>query len=176
MANDAINLLKEIGYPFLFIWSILEGEIGLMLAGWLSSNNIFEFKKVLLIAISGAMIGDIIVFSIGKLYSKQAKEWLNKNTNKEKLEMLVQKYSIFLIIFERFIYGTHIPLLLIFGISGYNFKKWLLLDFIGIMLWAIGFVSIGYFFGQDVIESVMFFQKELLILFLIVIVIVIIKK
>ena len=167
--NDIISLLKDVGYPFLFIWSVLEGEIGLMLAGWLSTEEVFEVKKVILIAISGAMIGDLIVFMLGRFYQVKANEWLNKNKDKkDKINLWISKYGVFLIIFERFIYGTHIPVLLTFGVSGYKFKKWIIFDFIGVVAWACTFVSIGYFFGNDVVENILFFQKQVLVLVLII--------
>jgi membrane protein DedA with SNARE-associated domain len=175
--NDTINLLKEFGYPFLFVWSILEGEIGLILAGWLSQKEIFSLIKVIFITISGAMIGDIIVFFIGKFYSKKANIWLNKNPQKkERLSKWIDKYGGLLILFERFIYGTHIPLLLTFGISGYDTKKWLILDIIGVIVWSLVFVSIGYFFGDSMIETILFFQKQLLILVLIILGVIFLKK
>jgi len=175
--NDIISLLKDVGYPFLFMWSILEGEVGLMLAGWLSTQHVFEISKVLILGISGALIGDFIVFMIGRLYRTKAQIWLDKNQEKkEKINIWIEKYGDFLIIFERFIYGTHIPLLLTFGVSQYNFKKWFLLDILGVCLWAISFISIGYFFGNDVIDTILFFQKQILVIILIIIGFIFLKK
>ena len=168
MLIDIINLLKEIGYPFLFLWSIFEGEIGLILAGWLSSENIFEFQKVIFISLSGAMMGDIVVFSIGRFYSTRAKTLIDEN-KKIKIQKWIKKYGVFLLVFERFIYGTHIPVLLTFGFSKYDIKKWIIFDFIGVVLWALTFTFIGYFFGKNVIETILFFQKQILIVILVMI-------
>ena len=175
--NNIISLLKDFGYPFLFLWSILEGEIGLMLAGWLSSDNIFQIQKVIFIAISGAMIGDVIVFMIGRFYKQKTLNWLNKNQQKkDKILKLIDKYGIFLIFFERFIYGTHIPVLLSLGISDYKFSKWLIFDIIGVILWAVSFISIGYFFGNEVIDTILLLQKQILIFIIVIFSIIILKK
>lgn len=170
--NDLINLLKDIGYPFLFIWSVFEGEIGLMLAGWLSSEKIFLLKNVILIGISGAMIGDFIVFMIGRIFKEKANNYLEKKQKKEMINRWIEKYGVFIIVFERFIYGTHIPILLTFGISKIGFFKWFVFDIIGVVLWAITFSLIGFYFGNDVIDFVMYIQKEILVVIGIILVII----
>jgi membrane protein DedA with SNARE-associated domain len=111
-----IHLLLNHGYIALFIWSIFEGEIGLMLAGWLvSQNKIFTYENIIIIAMIDALIGDTITFTIGRFFKKFALSWLNKHPDKKKLaENLIRQYGAFVIIFERFIYGTHIPVMLIF--------------------------------------------------------------
>ncbi len=84
----------------------------------------------------------------------------------------MKKQGALVIIFERFIYGTHIPLLLAISISRYPYFKFLLYDIIGVILWAIGFVSLGYLFGQNAITLVMLMQKYIIILFFIIIIII----
>ncbi len=153
------------GYGGLFIWSILEGEIGLMLAGWLASEHlVFEYRKIIVIAAIGALIGDIVTFSFGRLFEKKALTWLNNHPKKqEQVKTLINKYGEYIIIFERFIYGTHIPVLLTFGMSGYSFFRFLLFDIIGVVLWSITFVSIGYYFGKEAIDLILLIQKNILV-------------
>lgn len=67
------------------------------------------------------------------------------------------------IVFERFIYSTHIPALLTIGMSGYSFWKFLISDLVGIVLWAFVFVSIGYHFGHSAIAMALFVQKNLVL-------------
>jgi len=171
-----VNLLLTYGYLALFIWSVLEGEIGLMLSGWLASKHlVFEYQKVILIAIIGAFIGDLSIFGFGRLFESKAKQWLNKNPKKEeKIKFFLNRFGSFAIVFERFIYGTHIPMLLVISISGYSFFKFLFFDIIGVVLWAFTFVSIGYFLGEKTIEIIILFQKNIVIISLILFVIFII--
>ncbi len=115
------------GYGALFVWSVLEGEIGLMLAGWLASQHIvFTYSKVIIVAICGALIGDFFTFSVGRLFEKRALAWLQQHPKKkEQVDYLLKKYGEIVIVFERFIYGTHIPVLLSLGMSGYPLWKFL---------------------------------------------------
>ncbi len=159
-----VHFLLSYGYFGLFLWSVLEGEIGLMLAGWLARHGeVFTFDKVVIIATIGALIGDTITFSIGRFFEKRAKQWLDSHPDKKRKALAwIKKYGPFVIVFERFIYGTHIPVLLIFGMSGYRYERFYLYDSIGVILWAITFTSIGYLFGDKAIDLIIFVQKNIL--------------
>ena len=169
----ATFLIQHFSYAILFIWSILEGEIGLALGGFLSKSGDFVFSQVIGIAISGALIGDISIFLIGKYSDNKVRIWLSKYQSRlEIIKKWFKKNVILLILFERFIYGTHIPSLLFIGMSGYSFIKFLLLDIIGVTLWAFVFTSLGYYFGESVINIIMVLQRHLSLLFLILFVVV----
>lgn len=159
-----VKFLVLYGYGALFVWSVLEGEIGLMLAGWLASQHIvFTYSKVIIVAICGALIGDVFTFSVGRLFEKRALAWLRRHPKKQKqVDHLLKKYGEFVIVFERFIYGTHIPVLLTLGMSGYSYLRFILFDVIGVVLWAFTFVSIGYYFGHTAINIILFIQKNIL--------------
>lgn len=164
-----VFVLMKYGYTALFLWSIMEGEIGLMLTGWLASvGEVFTLDKAYLVAICGAFIGDNAVFLFGRLFEKKAQRWLERSPGrKERVLAWFRKWGAWLIVFERFIYGTHIPALLTVSMSGYPYLKFLFFDIIGILLWAATFLGLGYFFGQQAIELILFAQKNLvLVLFI----------
>lgn len=158
-----VHLLLSHGYTALFLWSFTEGEIGLMLAGWLASEHkVFSYEHVIAVAIGGAFIGDMSVFLFGRLFEKKALAWLERKTGrKEKVTHWLKRWGAAVIVFERFVYGTHIPVLLTIGMSGYSFWKFLIFDVIGIVLWAFAFVSIGYYFGQSAINLILLIQKNI---------------
>ncbi len=167
------------GYGALFVWSVLEGEIGLMLAGWMASEHlVFSYQKIILVAAIGALLGDIATFSFGRLFKNKARFWLEKHPDKKaQVRRFIDKYGEFVIVFERFVYGTHIPVLLTFGMSGYPLLKFLLFDLIGIILWAITFVSIGYYFGKEAVSIILIIQKNIvLVLFFLIIFVILWKK
>ena len=160
---DIYNFLYEhFSYTILFIWSIFEGEIGLTIAGMLSSQKKLLFEYVLIIAVIGAFIGDVTLFGIGYFSKKKAEKLLENYEQKVKsIEKWFQKYGSWIIVFERFIYGTHIPALLVLGSSRYSFIKFLLLDIFGVILWAVTFTTLGFFFGQNAIDILVFIQHHL---------------
>lgn len=159
-----IHLLLTYGYTALFIWSLLEGEIGLMLTGWLASDKqYFTYEHIIYIAIAGALIGDHLVYITGRFFAPKAKVWLKAYEEKRvKIQRWFRKYGALVIVFERFIYGTHIPALLTVGISEYPYLKFLFFDIIGTILWAFTFVSVGYYLGDSAIQLILFIQKNIL--------------
>jgi membrane protein DedA with SNARE-associated domain len=163
-------LLNHFSYTVLFLWSILEGEIGLSLAGYLSKDGNFDFVTVISIAISGAVIGDTFLFLAGKLFKAKAVLFLQRyEKHLQRVEKWFRRNVVWLILFERFIYGTHIPALLLIGMSGYSFIKFLLLDIIGVTIWAFTFTSLGYYFGENVINIIVLLQRHLSVLFLVIV-------
>ncbi|WP_457595772.1 DedA family protein [Hydrogenimonas sp.] len=164
-----IHLLLSHGYEALFVWSVLEGEIGLMLAGWLAAEGrVFDYQSVVAVAMAGAFIGDVSVFLAGRLFEKRAMAWLDSHPGRRKKAMAwLRRWGPAVIVFERFVYGTHIPVLLTIGMSGYRFWKFLLYDVVGIILWAFTFVTIGYRFGDTAIQLIMFIQKNVMALLLV---------
>ncbi len=174
-----VQLLLHYGYTALFIWSLFEGEIGLMLAGWLiSQGKVFTYEHAIIVAISGAIIGDFTVFTIGKLLGKKARRWLCKRYREKQrsIEKWFKKWGAWVVVLERFIYGTHIPALLTVGMSGFGFFKFLFFDIIGVVLWAFTFVTIGYYFGQDAIQIILFVQKNILLVLFLVVLFVLYRK
>jgi len=160
-------LIQHFSYKILFVWSLLEGEIGLALAGYMVKQGQFQPVDVLSIAITGALLGDVALFLAGRLFKKKTESLLRKYQKKvERIESWFQYYGGWIVIFERFIYGTHIPALLILGASGFNFLKFLLLDIIGVVLWAVTFTTLGYLFGQTVIDVLTLVQRHLTIILL----------
>ena len=163
-----IHLLLTHGYEALFLWSVLEGEIGLMLSGWLAhEGQVFTYDRVVMVAVAGAFIGDLLLFLGGRIFEKRALAWLDAHPDKKRMtRRWLRKWGPFVIVFERFVYGTHVPVLLTIGMSGYSFLKFLFFDIVGIVLWAFTFVTIGYRFGDTAIQLILFAQKNLLIFLL----------
>ncbi len=144
-----MHILLTYGYLGLFIWSILEGEFGLIFAGILIKEGYFSFEKVFLIAFFGAVLGDSVSFFIGKFSKKLAYKILKKYKKVlDKIENWVKNYGGFIILFERYLYGTHIPALILLGMSGYSTLKFYLFEIIGVAIWVLFYVSLGYFFGH----------------------------
>jgi membrane protein DedA with SNARE-associated domain len=168
---------QHLSYPVLFLWSILEGEVGLTLGGLLSKEGVLEFRYVVLIAICGAFLGDLIVFTTGKLAGKRFKNYFqNKQSEIEQIEESFKRYGSWLIFFERYLYGAHIPTLLIIGSSGYGFAKFLLLDIVAVSLWAVTFVSLGYWFDKEFIALLGLISKYLTAFVFLVLFVIIVKK
>ncbi len=168
---------EHLSYPILFIWSILEGEIGLTLGGLLSKEGVLQFEYVVVIATAGAFIGDLSVFLVGRLFSKKVDTWFaSKKEQIDSVRNSFAKYGSWLIFFERYLYGAHIPTLLIIGSSKYTFLKFLLLDIIAVFVWALTFVTLGYTFDKEFIALLNLASKYMSAFVILVLFLFILKK
>ena len=61
-----VYLMKQEGYIILFAWSILEGEMGLIMAGLLSHTDDMSLPMAIFVAGLGGFAGDQIYFYIGR--------------------------------------------------------------------------------------------------------------
>ncbi len=61
-----IYLLKQYGYVILFVWSMLEGEMGLIMAGLMAHDGSMNLFLAIFIAGLGGFAGDQVYFYIGR--------------------------------------------------------------------------------------------------------------
>ncbi len=132
---------------------MFQGEIALVFSGYMIRQGAFEPENVLLLAISGAVLGDIGFFLTGRFFKSRAEELLHRHRKKfSRVQAWFRRYGGWIIVFERFVYGAHIPSLLMVGMSGFGWVKFLMLEIIGVLMWAITFTTIGYYFGDTVVQ------------------------
>ncbi|HOI83065.1 MAG TPA: DedA family protein, partial [Campylobacterales bacterium] len=62
MEETLIKLLTEYGYPILFVWSMMEGELGLVMAGLLTHTGHMNLFLAIFVAGVGGSVGDQIWF------------------------------------------------------------------------------------------------------------------
>ena len=168
---------QHLNYPILFIWSILEGEIGLTLGGLLCKEGVLRFEYVVAIATAGAFIGDLSVFLIGRFFSRKVDVWfVSKKEQIDGVRDSFAKYGSLLIFFERYLYGAHIPTLLIIGSSKYSFLKFVFLDILAVFVWAITFVTLGYTFDKEFIALLNLISKYMSAFVILLIFIFVLKK
>ncbi len=166
------HFLKEYlelhGYWVLFLWTFLEGEAGLILAGFLAYEGYFSVGGVILTAFAGSFCGDQFYFYIGrwrgafllKVFTRVARKF-------RKALRLIEKYGTFVAFISRFTYGFRIVLPLILGMSTFPAGKFFGLNLASALSWAILFSLAGYFFGVSAaifVEDVSRYEHYLLII------------
>jgi len=151
--ENLLRLLKEYGYIILFVWSIMEGESGLVMAGILSHTGDMNLYLSILVAALGGFLGDQIYFYIGRLN----KEWVLKELHAHRRKfararLLLRKYGAFVIFLQRFIYGMRTIIPMAIGVSGYDPKKYAVINFISAFIWASLTIVPAYYFGEELLN------------------------
>jgi len=156
------------GYWVLFIWTFLEGEAGLILAGFLAFDRCLNLGGVILTAFSGAFFGDQFYFYVGrwqgerlvKLFSLLARRF-------HKALRLIEKYGTVVAFTSRYTYGFRIILPVVLGITTFPGGTFCRINILSALTWAIAFSLAGYMFGAGAavfVDDVSRYEQYLMII------------
>jgi membrane protein DedA with SNARE-associated domain len=141
--------LESYGYIAIFIGTFLEGETILVLGGLAAKIGHLELKDVILAAFLGTTLGDQLYFFIGRRYGSailnKKPQWRNRT---DRIDNLFNKYDVALILSFRFMYGLRTVASFDFGMSSISIKKFVFLNMLGAIIWAIIIGSAGYVLGH----------------------------
>ncbi len=150
--NNLIYLLKEYGYIILFFWSIFEGETGLVMAGVLSYTGDMNLFFSIIVAALGGFVGDQIYFYLGRINKKWVLKEFSKHRRKfAKARLLLKKYGGWVIFVQRFVYGMRTIIPMTIGLSGYDPKKFALINLFSAFVWASVTIIPSYYFGEEIL-------------------------
>lgn len=153
MIQSLEHYLGEWGLLALFIGTFLEGETILILAGMAASRGMLNLHQAIFCAFLGSMLGDQAVF----LFARHKSDWAHKKIEKwkEKAQVifnLLEKNSVWLLISFRFFYGLRNLISIAAGLTQIPKKKFLFLNAIGAMVWALAFGYGGFYLGKAMIR------------------------
>ncbi len=171
------ELLKEYlvvhGYWVLFIWTFLEGEAGLILAGFFAFQGYFTLPGVILTALAGAFCGDQFYFYVGRLQGARLLRIFTFIARKfHKALRLIERYGTFVAFISRYTYGFRIVLPIILGMTSFPALKFCWLNILSALAWSIIFSLAGYLFGKSAslfVEDVSRYEHHLLVILAILI-------
>jgi membrane protein DedA with SNARE-associated domain len=149
---DVKQIILEHGawsYLITFAWTFFEGETFVLFAGFAAAQGLMSAPLLVVAAWLGSFVGDQCYFWIGRRFGLRvlARQPAWRSRVDTALGWL-KKYDAGFILSFRFIYGVRNFSSFALGISGINWRRFLLLNFIAAGLWATLFVSVGYLFGE----------------------------
>jgi undecaprenyl-diphosphatase len=157
-------IIEHGGYSVLFLINVLEGipvigsfvpgHIAVIASGFLAKLHVFNPIAVVAIVILGAFIGDLIGYNIGKKYGYSFVEKFGKylfitKEHIEKARAILNKHTAKTIILAKFSPITRPLASFLFGAGDVNAKRFWILDIIGVIIWSVVSIAIGYIFGAS---------------------------
>jgi membrane-associated protein len=138
----------------LVIMPFLPGDSLLFMAGMYAKFGNLELSYILFFLSIAAILGDNINYWIGRRIGLGVFEWkirgrqLVKESYLKKTEEFFDKRGVFAIIMARFvpIVRTFTPFAA--GVGKMNYRKFLLFDIMGGILWICSMTLVGYFLGE----------------------------
>jgi membrane protein DedA with SNARE-associated domain len=149
------------GYWAVFFGVMLEnagvpvpGETILLIAGYFASTGKFNIALVMVIAATGAVIGDNIGFAIGHHYGRNVLLRIGRFfflTPKrfEHMESYFKRHGNKTILVARFITGLRVFAALLAGASKMPWRLFFIYNVTGAILWSVVITTLGYLFGQS---------------------------
>lgn len=152
---------KEYAYLIAFLMAIAEGTIilGVMpgtsyviTAGVFWARGDMDPFILFPLVISGAFIGDILGYSLGRFSSKFIRRKMGDNANFKTAEDFIEKHGGQSVFFARFVNGIKELVPFIAGILKMNMRTFMFWNFMGAIGWSVFYLSIGFILGDNIKE------------------------
>ena len=153
MTDFLVGLLQEYGYIILYVWSILEGELGLIMGGIMCHTGDMFLPLAIFIAGLGGFTGDQIYFYIGRYNKKYIHTKLKNQRRKFAIaHLLLKKYGWPIIFVQRYMYGLRTVIPMSIGITKYSARKFALINLLSAWAWASITIIPAYILGEEILE------------------------
>ena len=153
MEETLLNLLQEYGYIVLFFWSILEGELGLIMGGIMCHTGHMNIYLAIFVAGLGGFVGDQIYFYIGRYSKKYIHKKMRKHRRKFAIaHLLLKQHGWPLIFVQRYLYGLRTVIPMSIGLTRYSAKKFAFINLISAWVWAAITIIPAYIFGEEILK------------------------
>lgn len=150
---DIAQLVQQFGYLAIAVGSFLEGEAVLLAGSFAASQGYLELALVFPIAAIASFFGDLPYFFAGRRYGDTVMERFPAlHCHKGRLENLLHRHHVLMVLTLRFLYGVRIPGLLTLGMSALPAWRFLVLNFFGALIWAAGICAVGYGAGRVITQ------------------------
>lgn len=160
------HVIDSYGYLALVVGTFLEGETILVLGGIAAKLGYLQLPWVIVSAFLGTLSSDQLFFFLGR---RQGRAFLLKhpqwNTRAEKVQRLLERHRIPVIIGFRFLYGFRTVTPFVLGMSRVPIVQFVVLNIVGAAAWATVIGSLGYAFGQGLellLGDIRHYEKEVL--------------
>ncbi|QLI05094.1 DedA family membrane protein, type III (SNARE domain) [Candidatus Campylobacter infans] len=142
------------GYGILFLYSFGGGMIALLAASVLAGVGKLDLSLCIIIAAVANFLGDELLFYLAKFNKNAVLPYFKKHRRKLALaQILFKSYGGKIILAKKFIYGLKTLIPLAIGLSKYSAKKFLFLNAICAIIWAVSLGLLGFFAG-DFIQQI----------------------
>jgi len=163
-----VLLLENAGIP-------LPGESTLLLAAVMAySEHRLTLWGIIAVGVIACTLGDNLGYWIGyrggrRLLERHARIFHVSQLHLARGERFFLRYGSFTVLFARFVFGMRIIAGPLAGVMKMPWKKFLIFNFLGAMLWVSVIASLGYLFGSrlDWVKEIDSIQIVLAVLLLI---------
>lgn len=162
MHFDLTALIQTVGYMGVFVIVFLEsgmlvgfffpGDSLLFTAGFLASQGFLDIKALIAGCFLAAVAGDSVGYYIGKkigpkIFKKEDSFFFHKD-HLVRAQRFYEKHGGKTIILARFVPVIRAFAPVVAGVGVMQYKRFVMFNLVGAVLWAVGVTTAGYFLGS----------------------------
>jgi len=153
------NLIIEYRYLALIPGALLAGPWAGLLSGVLLRLEIFTLVPTALSLMAGELLGDVLWYWLGARYGERVMRTFGKHFGISEVRVLAIKkayhsYHDWIIFGSKVTTGLGVAPLIFFtaGFSGVPFRRYMIVNLIGQIIWTTLLLSIGFFLGSIYVQ------------------------
>jgi membrane protein DedA with SNARE-associated domain len=134
------------------VFPLFPGETVIVTGGTIASTGSLNLVGVILAGMIGAIIGDSTAYWLGRAGGPGIRRFFSRVAGHDRVlaaERMVQRRGPALVFAGRFLPGIRLAINLSCGAGQMDYKRFLLFDSLGAMLWSTQAAVLGYIFGKS---------------------------
>lgn len=167
MDVELADLLSHFGYLAVFLGTLLEGETVMLMAGFAAHQGYLDLPLVIAAAFAGGLLGDQCLFALGRCRGAWLLERFPRlRAPAAKATRLLDRHQRAIIFGIRFMYGVRTAGPVAIGMSDVPVVRFVALNALGALVWAMLFSTLGYLGGQGaerVFGALLHYEKGALV-------------
>lgn len=165
VAQWIINIISTLGYPGIVLTMAIESaliplpsEIIMPFSGFLAATGRFDLNLVALMGAIGNVIGSLIAYAIGfygheklvRRFIRKFGRWILISENElDETEKLLHRFKDLVVLGSRVVPGIRTVISLPCGFAKLPLGRFIVLTFIGSLIWSYFLAWIGFTLGQN---------------------------
>ncbi|MDP3661289.1 MAG: VTT domain-containing protein [bacterium] len=147
---NVLILWPPLGYILIFLGMMLEGDLTLFTAAFLTAMGLFNPVMAIAVAVVGFLLGDWLWYEAGK-HIHRLPAFIATRVEKfaRPFDERLSSRPFHTILFAKFAYGIHHLILLRSGATKLSLSRFLISDISASIIWFAIVGSLGYFSGYS---------------------------
>ena len=148
MTETIHHLIEQYGLIAVFLGCVAEGESAAILGGFFAHQHVFVLWHAVAAAALGAFVGDTCFFILGRSFADNRHVVrLRGRPGFRRAYRLLNTHPNIFVLSNRYVYGMRLVGGIAAGLSATAAPRFVILNAISSVIWAVLFSSIGYVFG-----------------------------
>jgi len=149
--SGAEDILLTYGPIVVFLWTIIEGETIVVIAGYLIHQGLLSPLPVVVAAFLGTFVSNEAIFFIGR--HSMAEKYVARikaSRHFARALQLVERWPTLFTFASRFVYGFRIVGALAISMTGVSGARHFVINLASAAVWSVVFTVVGYLAGATV--------------------------